>query len=272
MPLNTEKNKILFLQTELLVRRFQFILLVVAVAFIISCKKNEVYTSDYDYGYNYLPDDSGHYVLYKVDSVLYNDFDKTVRYSTVYLKEKIGEQFLDNMNRTAKKILRYYSDTLATDTLSTIWELYNVDYLVKTNIMAERVEDNLRYIKLVFPNEVNKKWLGNKYIIIPPPYILDTANYYLNDWKYTIKNRDKYYNNGTRIFDSTLIVSQIQDSSAITKTYSVEQYARSTGLVYREMWILTTQDSLKIRLQFPWEQRAEHGFILRQYAIGYGKE
>lgn len=231
-----------------------------------ACKK-ETDTSEYDYGYNYLPDDSGTYVIYKVDSVVYNDFDNTVRYSTIYLKEKIGEQFKDNLGRTAKKILRYYSDTLTTR-----WELFNVDYIIKTALVAERVEDNLRYIKLVFPNEVNKKWLGNKLITVPPPYIIDTSNYFLNDWKYTIKNRDKYFDNGVKIYDSTLLVSQIQDSSAITKTYSVERYARNVGLVYKEFWLLTTQDSVKIRLNFPWEQRAQKGFIIRQNAIDYGKE
>ncbi len=247
------------------------LLVALLVSFFTSCKK-ETDSSDYDYGYNYLPDDSGRYVIYKVDSVIYNDFDRSVRYSSIFLKEKIGEQFRDNLGRMAKKMLRYYSDTLSTDTLATQWELFNVDYIVKTELVAERVEDNLRYIKLVFPNDVNKKWLGNKLISSPPPYIIDTSNYFLNDWKYTIKNRDKYYDNGIRIFDSTLLVSHIQDSSAITKTYSVEQYARSVGLIYKEFWIVTTQDSLKIRLQFPWEQRADKGFILRQYAIYYGKE
>lgn len=242
------------------------------IIFTISCKKNQTDTIDYDYGYNYFPDDSGHYIIYKVDSVLYNDFNKTVVYRTIYLKEKIGEQFLDNMNRSAKKILRYYSDTLATDTISTLWELYSVDYLIKTQILAERVTDNMRFIPIVFPNDVSTKWLGNRLITIPPPYILDKLNYFLKDWKYTILNRNKYYNNGVQIFDSTLLISQIRDSSAITKTYSIEQYARNAGLVYKEMWMLSSQDTLKIKLNFPWEQRADKGFIIRQYAIKYGKE
>lgn len=228
----------------------------------MSCEK-QTDTSDYDIGYNYLPDDSGSFVIYQVDSIIYDDFDNSRRNRTIYLKEKIGEQFTDNLGRQAKKILRYYSDTM-----TTVWELFNVDYLVKNDLTAERVEDNLRYIKLVFPNDVNKKWLGNKYITIPPPYIIDTSNYYLNDWKYTIVNRDRYYDNGRKIFDSTMLVSHIQDSSAITKTYSIERYARSVGLVYREFWIVTGQ----INIGAPWEDRAQKGFILRQYAIDYGKE
>ncbi len=210
-----------------------------------------------------MPDDSGSYIIYKVDSVIYNDFDDSRRYSTNYLKEKIGEQFIDNLGRTAKKILRYYSDTLTTK-----WELFNVNYMVKTMLVVERVEDNLRYINLVFPNDINKKWLGNKLLNAPPPYIIDTSNYYVKDWKYTILNRDEYYDNGTKIFDSTLLVSQIQDSFAITKTFSIERYARSVGLVYKEFWIVTGQ----INIGSPWEDRAQKGFILRQYAIDYGKE
>ena len=125
---------------------------------------------------------------------------------------------------------------------------------------------------MVFPNEINKKWLGNKYITIPPPFVLDSTNYYLSDWKFTIKNRDKFFSDGISTFDSSLLISQIQDSSAITKTYSVERYARNVGLIYKEMWMVSTQDSVKIRLQLPWEQRADKGFIIRQYAIAYGKE
>ena len=238
------------------------VLFVVVFSFLISCKK-ETDSSDYDYGYNYLPDDSGTFVIYKVDSVIYNDFDNSRRYSSIYLKEKIGEQFTDNLGRTAKKILRYYSDTLPTQ-----WELFIVNYMVKTALTAERVEDNLRYLKMVFPNDVNEKWLGNKYLNAPPPFIIDTSNYFVNDWKYTIKDRDKYYDSGIRIFDSTLLISQIQDSSAITKTYSIEKYARSIGLVYKEFWIVVGQ----INIGAPWEDRAEKGFILRQYAIDYGKE
>ena len=56
----------------------------------ISCK-NETETLNADYGYNYFPFDSGTYVIYRVDSTLYNDFVHPieVRHVTKYLKEKI---------------------------------------------------------------------------------------------------------------------------------------------------------------------------------------
>lgn len=255
-----EENNTLFL----VLRRCAFVTGFIFIIFstITACKK-ETDVNEYDMGYDYLPYDSGTYVIYKVDSIIYNDFDYSRRYSTVYLKEKIGEQFLDNLGRLAKRVNRYYSDTLTTN-----WDWYNAAYIVKTKTMVERVDDNLRYVKMIFPNDINSKWLGNRLITIPPPYILDSTNYYLSDWKYTIKERDKYYNNGYHIFDSTLLISQIQDSTAIFKTYSVERYARNVGLIYSECWIVTGE----INIGSPWEDRAEKGFILRQYAIEYGKE
>jgi hypothetical protein len=234
----------------------------VLVFFISACKR-ETETLSLDLGYSYFPDDSGSYVIYRVDSMVFDDFNRTKRTSTKYLKEKIADEFIDNLGRIARRVERYYSDTLPSS-----WELYNVYYIVKTTKSAERVEDNLRYIKLIFPNNVNDKWLGNRYIISPPPYIIDSSNYRVQDWLYTIQDKDVSYNNSFRTFDSTLTVFHIYDSSAINKTYSIEKYARNVGMVYKEFWIVTGQTNIGL----PWEDRAEKGFIMKQYAIDYGKE
>lgn len=236
---------------------------------ISACKKDKTETYNADYGYSFYPDDSGLFVIYQVDSIIYDDFNRSVRYSTIYLKEAIGEQFIDNLGRKAKRIIRSYSNV---DSTVQQWETHNVYYMVRNTLVAERVEENLRYIKLVFPNEDNIKWLGNKYLITPPPYIIDTTNYLVSDWKYTITRKDREYNILSKRFDSTLIVTQIQDSSAIFKTFAKEVYAKNIGLIYKENWIVTSQDTFKIRNQYPWQDRADKGFIVRQYAIDYGKE
>jgi len=234
-----------------------------------ACKKDKTETYNADYGYNFYPDDSGLFVIYQVDSIIYDDFNRNVRYSTIYLKEEIGEQFLDNLGRKAKRIIRSYSNV---DSTIQKWETNNVYYMVRNTLVAERVEENLRYIKLVFPNENNINWLGHKYLITPPPFIIDTTNYLLTDWKYTISRKDREYLINSKRFDSTLIVTQIQDSSAIFKTFAKEVYAKNIGLIYKENWIVTSQDTFKIRNQYPWQDRADKGFIVKQYAIDYGKE
>jgi hypothetical protein len=236
---------------------------------VFACKKDVTTAFEGDYGYNFFPVDSGSFVIYQIDSVIYDDFNSTVRNSTIFLKEQIGEQFIDNLGRTAKRVIRSYSNV---DSTIQKWETSNVYYIIRNKLVAERVEENLRYVKMVFPNENNINWLGNKYIISAPPYIIDTSNYLVRDWKYTISRRDREYLINASRFDSTLIITQIQDSSAIYKTFAKEVYARNIGMIYKENWIVTSQDTIKIRLQYPWQDRADRGFIIRQYAIDYGKE
>lgn len=66
----------------------------------------------------------------------------------LFLKEKITEQFIDNLGRTARKIERYVTD----DTLlHPFVEVNNVWYQIKTDRNVEVIEDNIRYVKLTFP-------------------------------------------------------------------------------------------------------------------------
>ena len=236
-----------------------------AVVFIASCKK-ETETVNFDLGYNYFPDDSGTFVIYKVDSVLYNDFDplNLKRSSSQYLKEIVVEQFTDNLGRKAKRVERYI-----TDSLNHPWKFSNVWYVVKNKTNVERVEDNVRYIKLTFPVNEGNTWRGNKYNLVNHfPYTdlkFTTTNF---DWNYTLKEVNKNYTAGTIDSDSTLTVLQVADSSNVQKVYSVEKYAKNIGLVYKELWRLDAQ----LVDDQTYVDNAVFGFILRQYAIAYGKE
>ncbi len=235
------------------------------IVFIVSCKK-ETDMVNFDFGYNYYPDDSGSYVIYKVDSVLYNDFDPSnlKRFSSQYLKEIVTEQFTDNLGRKAKKVERF-----TTDSLNHPWIPFNVWYIVKNSTNVERVEDNVRYIKLTFPVSVENTWRGNKYNVVnhfPYPDLKYTTTNF--DWNYTIKEINKNYTNGTINSDSTLTVVQVADSSNVQKVYSVEKYSKNIGLVYKELWRLDAQ----LIDDDTYEDNSVFGFILKQYAIAYGKE
>ncbi len=235
------------------------------VIFFASCKK-ETETVNFDYGYSYFPDDSGSYVIYKVDSVLYNDFDPTKlkRSSTQYLKEVVTEQYVDNLGRDAKKVERY-----VTDSLNHPWRFYNVWYIVKNKTNVEKVEDNVRYIKLTFPISMDNSWRGNKYNLInhfPFTDLKFTATNF--DWNYTVTEINGNYSAGAINSDSTITVLQAADSSNVQKVYSVERYAKNIGLVYKELWRLDAQ----LVDNQTYENNSVFGFILKQYAIQYGKE
>ena len=83
-----------------------------------------------------------------------------------------------------------------------------------------------------------------------------------------MKEVNKNYTAGTIDSDSTLTVLQVADSSNVQKVYSVEKYAKNIGLVYKELWRLDAQ----LVDDQTYVDNAVFGFILRQYAIAYGKE
>ncbi len=254
-----------YIYADMSVGKIRLPLLAIFVVFIISCKKEKDEVT-VDYGYNYFPTDSGSYVIYKVDSVIYNDFDliNLKRKSTQYLKEVVTEEFTDNLGRQAKKIERFI-----TDSLNHPWKEYNVWYLVKNTTNVEKVEDNVRYIKLTFPVAVGNSWHGNRYNELnafPFTNLKFTATNF--DWIYTVSEKDKSYVNGTVSSDSTVTVVQVQDSSNVQKVYSVEKYSRNIGLVYKELWRLDAQ----LTPGKTYENDAVFGFILRQSAVAYGKE
>ena len=242
---------------------------VIVFLFIASCKK-ETETVNFDLGYNYFPDDSGSFIIYKVDSVLYNNFNpaQLKRYSSYYLKEIINEQFIDNLGRTAKRVERY-----TTDSIGKPWNLFNVWYIVKTKTNVEKVEDNIRYIKLTFPVINDNSWRGNKYVDAKPSFMnLRFNSTYSFDWTYNITGINENYNFGEINSDSTLTVLQAADSSLIQKVYSFERYARNVGLVYKEFWRLDAQINPDSIPQQNYENKSVFGFLVRQQAISFGKE
>lgn len=242
-------------------KSLRYCILILCSAIIFSCK-NETDNVVLDFGYNYIPTDSGHYVIYKGDSTIYDDFFNPIKITHVsfFLKEKIQSHFIDNLGRVADRIERYirFSE-------SDPWQLMNVWYQVVTPTSAERVEDNLRYVKLIFPMYVGDEWYGNKFITEQIPFI--EPQFYF-PWKYKITEKDVPYTNSFTTFDSTVTILHVYDSTAINKTYSLEKYARNVGMVYKELWVVKGQTNIGL----PWDERAEKGFILTLQAISSGTE
>jgi len=131
--------------------------LVVIVLLFAACKKDKA-VETVDIGYNYFPTEVGRYVVYQVDSISYDDFFTPVKIDTAHfqLKEVIESVFTDNEGRASERIERYvrYADTLP-------WSLRDVWYQTRSTTKAEKVEENVRFIKLTFPTQNNQKWNGN---------------------------------------------------------------------------------------------------------------
>jgi hypothetical protein len=195
-------------------KKIIYIISVVTVVFS-ACKKDEKITVDQ--GYDYFPLSAGLTLIYDVDSVVYDDFFQPVRVDTFryQIKEVVESQFIDGQGREAWRLERY----IKTDT--TNWQINNVWTAVRTATTAEKVEENIRYIKLTFPVRNNRSWDGNSY-----------NNLAFREYRFTAINEPAQV--GSLGFDETVQVLQGDDENLIEKFYAEERYARHVGMVYKE--------------------------------------
>ena len=223
--------------------------MVFTVCLITSCKKKGTEQAP-DVGYEYAPETIGKFVVYDVDSTVYDDFYHDTMYYKYRIKEKLEENITDNEGRPAIKLVRYvkrYNPLVAYSEMP--WVIKDVWSYTKTKTTLEVVEENNRYTKLIFPVKTDATWNGNS------RNISGELNY-----KYLFTNL-KHNLNGV-IFDDVLCVEQLDDKrkNAIHRQYFVEKYARNIGLIYRE---ITDVYSNKVVANVPVEQRIEKGIIYK---------
>ena len=249
--------------------------------FIFSCKKTDAPQNvELLKGVNYFPLEVGKYITYEVDSIIYRiqsgsecTFVSDTSHS--FLKEIIVDEYVDNEG-AINFVVERFKKKLATDS----WKIDDVWYTKKTETQVERVEEDLRFIKMIFPVREGERWKGNAFIYVDTIVVgndnMVFYGFWSNDYKY--ESVDVKEEIGTYTFDSVMTVVQ-SDASDFKINYrnSIEKYARNVGLVYKEMQILDRQccgidDTPSARdscYQVPWEENAEKGLILYQRVIDY---
>ncbi len=127
------------------------------VLIFFSCKKNS--TEPLPIDESYFPLITGKYIIYDVDSFGYWAFHDTVLHAHYQIKEEVDSPFIDNTGNQAFKIIRSRREDESSPWLVTdIWSANLTDHT------AEKVEENLRFIKLDFPVILNREWFGNSKI------------------------------------------------------------------------------------------------------------
>jgi len=204
-----------------------FFLFILAVN-LFSCKE-EVQTLPY-MGYDYFPDSTGHYVIYLVDSIWTDDAFNRKDTFLFKLKERIESKFIDNEGRWSQRLERFKTDTNLDFVFSDISDVW---FATRTATRAEKVEENVRYVKLIFPVQNDEQWNGNAF---------NTEEDYGIDYK-LMNVHEPFTVPVTNIhFDSTVTVLQI-DRKAILglNLYAKEVYALNVGLVYKEFFSVDKQ-------------------------------
>ena len=204
------------------------LLFFLASACFISCKDEDplvIIPQDY----NYFPLEYGQWIIYDMDSTVHLDIDDTtnqpdtsIAYYRYQVREIIDSSFIDGEGELAYRILR---ETRLNDTLP--WSFLNIWTCKRNAHSAQRIEDNIRFVKLSFPISDNVSWNGNAFNNFP-------------EEEYMFESIHQPYTAGSLTFDSTVTVLQEEFISLINRIIRREKYARHVGLVFRQ------RDSLNI--------------------------
>ena len=236
--------------------RLNIILLMAIVIGFSACKKE--FADPIDFKYDYFPLDSGSVWLYDAEYIYVNEFNNSIKDTIYYqIKEVVGPSYIDQEGDEAVEIWRYEKiDTAQNWSPKLVWSAK------RTTTQAEKTEDNLRFIKLVFAPQVGVEWNGNTYLNVQN----DIAFY--EDWVYEYLEVDDANTVNGLTYDSTLLVLQVDDENLQRKKYSEEIYARHKGLVYKEEIFLETIDE---KITNPWTDptKWKGGHILKMHLVSY---
>ncbi len=231
-----------------------FLAIIMIAGLFYGCKKSDNSEQAPALGYCYFPLTIGDAKYYQVDSIgwlgyTYDPITQTIDIDTVsyQIKEIVQSYFADAEGRETARIERYRRNTP-----NDPWTLYKVFTANITPTRAERYEDNIRYVKLVFPPVENEKWTG-QYLNVP---INDTT---FESWEYEYESVNEPASIGTFNFDSVSTVIQKSEINLIEFRFYKEQYAAGTGLIskdYSDFEYLNTTSSF-----------IRNGFIYRETII-----
>lgn len=189
------------------------IVYILSLIFVISsCLKP---TNDLaDFHYDYYPTTINSWIEYAVVDIVHSSLGSdTLNY---FLKEIKTNTFYDSEGELAQRVERF-------------WKFNSNDnYVIKdvwqekvTSTTAEKVEENIRITKLIFPIKYGEYWNGNAfndqlfceytYDSIHEPFLINTLN-----------------------FDSTITVLQKDLYTAVDYQMAYEVYAKKIGLVYKK--------------------------------------
>ena len=157
----------------------------------------------------------GQAVIYDVQEIQYA-LTSLPTVKNYQLKEVVASFFTDSDGKEALRIERYRREN---DTQK--WEIDSV-FLAKKEIdKALKTENNVTYVKLIFPVSEGLKWNGNAYNS-------------LGNNTYELKKLNQSFQTNGQNFPQTLTIIQQNDSTLVDLKRRLEVYAVGIGMIYQE--------------------------------------
>ncbi|HSV77277.1 MAG TPA: hypothetical protein VLH37_09640 [Bacteroidales bacterium] len=167
--------------------------------------------------YAYFPTHPGHFIIYQVDSVVYDGFTGQVLNFQYQVMQRIHSRFTDAEGRESLRIERFYRPNSQVS-----WQTKDVWQARIHQGRLEKIEENNLFIKLVFPPHRGRTWNGNAYNTLPAmTFRISEAHVPL------------MVNPNLR-FDSTVTVLQNNLVTLISEDVRRERFAKHVGMIERQ--------------------------------------
>lgn len=206
--------------------------------FLYSCKKENYKSFEIDYSFINL--NCGHEIIYEVDSIHIdaeiNVYD-TIKY---FIKERIDTFFYNYSKTKIYRIERYVLN-------NNIWNLIDVCSCYLQNNRYVKIEENVPYIKLIFPVKEGVEWNGNA----------------LNNFE-----KQNYKIDSVTIVNNIKICKVIHKyyETLIDKYYVYEKYTQNIGMTERTEVLIYSSYYIP---GLPIEKRIKRGDIKILKRINY---
>jgi hypothetical protein len=151
--------------------------------------------------------------------------------------DKVDAQITDSAGRTGYRIFRSITDI---DETQPYRPNETFEAVLQGTDWIEKVENNLRFVKLRHPIINDFQWAGNSYIDATSS---NSDVPYMFGWKYTYHNVGQPFTVRGKTFDNTITVVQKEEEESPPGpfdrnqykqwNYSIEVYAKGVGLIYK---------------------------------------
>lgn len=244
--------------------RFNFLLASIFL-FFLACKEEILTPDEVQVGYEYYPLEIGKFLTYQVDSIVFDTvgLEVLVDTSTTLVREVIVDSYIGEEEQEIFAIERSERKDE-----SEVWEIKDVYSTYRTEEQLVRTEENLNFIKMIFPVSRGKNWEGVGFNKDKRVVIAGESIEMFKNWESVITKVGEPLLLGSFAFDDVTTIEVARDTNAIELRSGFEQYAKGIGLVYRELSILNTQNTAPDESVL-WEEKAQEGFLLYQRLIDH---
>lgn len=239
-------------------RSYLYLLCILISILLWSCETESIPPQDTRLGLGYYPLEVGNYYIYNVQDIRYifGQAPDTLRYQ---LKEVVTDSLMGQSHEIIYRLERY-SKMQA----ESIWHLDSVWTARKNTSRVVVIENNVPYVKLVFPFKLGLEWDGNA---------LNSRTeqiYTLTSTSDEVKNDVAGRSSLDSLLNSSLTVIQKQsEDTIITDIRKLETYVEGIGLLYKKSLNLhyCASDASCVGLGI-----IESGDDYQQILMEYGKE